>query len=396
MSKVEIHNEIIQLRHAVRQARVCVVNKLIREAKLLRNRYGNESQKEKYKRKADKLIAEVYAIKKIKDDDIFKFGIINEKDLPTILQDESLSHNDRVMARVAHYKTLNRRLEQFKEKFPDCKKYIVEGKKKNVKSKSKGATKTKKSLKENPQLQTKSSEKNKTDSYENIEHSQSNSKEEECNTESIDNSLEAIDNLHKCKKSLNKDCIPLKKEKKLKLVKNIGLEEDTIIHKQPNVIEPCSVTKEATVKRFTKLLEEQESSTNVEMSIKIPDSATEQATKMLDDFFVTEDNQDSQRSAIGASTSHVKSYKPPIKTFRSSNRIKKQNIKYRNDKPSFSKKSDNRTPNKINKDSNNRNSNNINNKEENIDLHPSWSAKRKQQKIMAQGFQGKKTVFGDD
>lgn len=319
--------------------------------------------------------------------------------MTTILQDESLSHNDRVIARIAHYKSLNRRLEQFKEKFPDCKKYIVEGKKNIVKLKSKSIAKTKKSLKKNLQSRIESSEEQKTDSYKNIENSQCNSKDEEvCNTES----LEADNSREECKKLLNKDSTPLKKEKLSKLKKDNGSEEGTIIHKQPNVIESCSVTEEATVKRFTELLEEQDSNKNVE-SINNPDSTTEQATKILDDFFVTEDNQDFQ-SAIGASTSHVKSHNPPIKTFRSSNRIKEQNIKYRNDtkvskryqdKPSFAKKSNTRASNKINKGTNERNSNNLNNKEENTDLHPSWLAKRKQQKIMTQGFQGKKIVFGD-
>ncbi|CAL1683383.1 unnamed protein product [Lasius platythorax] len=400
MSKAEINNEIVQLRHTVRQARVCVVNKLLKETKLLRNRHGNEMQQEKCKRKADKLIAEVYALKGIKDDDISKFGIINERDLTTILQDESLSHSDRVIARVAHYKTLYRRLMQFKEKFPDCKKYLVEGKKKIVKLKSKGAAKTKKSLKEKPQLQNENSEEQKVN-YENIEPSQSKSKDEEtCNTEL----LEATNNSPECKKSLNKDSAPLKREKLSKLKKD-DASEDTIIHKQPNVIEPCSVTEEATVKRFTELLEEQESSKNVETSIKIPDSTTEQA-KVLDDFFITEDNQDYQRSGISASTSYVKSHKhnTQVKTFRSSDRIKQQNLKYKNDtnfhkgyqdKRSSAKQSNNRASNKINKSTNKRNSNDVNNKEENTDLHPSWLAKRKQQKIMTQ-FQGKKIVFGDD
>lgn len=94
------------LRHTVRQARVCIVNKLIKEAKILRTRHGSEIQQEKYKRKADKLIAEVYALKGIKDDEISKFGITNDRDLSVILQDESSSHCDRVMAKVAHYKAL--------------------------------------------------------------------------------------------------------------------------------------------------------------------------------------------------------------------------------------------------------------------------------------------------
>lgn len=401
MAKAEINNEIVQLRHTVRQARVCVVNKLIKEAKLLRNRHGTEAQQEKCKKKADKLIAEVYALKGIKDDDISKFGIANERDLTTILQDESSSHSDRVIARVAHYKTLYRRLMQFKEKFPDCKRYLVEGKKKNVKLKKKGAAKTKKPLKENPQSRNESSEEQKINSNKSIEHSQHKSKNEEtCNTEL----LEATSNLHECKKSLNEDSAPLIIEKLSKLEDDTL--EDTVIHKQPSAIKSCSVTKEATVKRFTEFLEEQESSKNVEMSTKIPDSTSEQA-KISDDFFITEDNQDYQTCSISASTSYVTSHNhnTRVKTFQSSNGVKNQNIKYKNDtnfhkryqdKPSSVKRLNNRASNKINKGTNKSNSNDVDDKEKDTDLHPSWLAKRKEQKIMSQEFQGKKIVFADD
>ncbi|EFN68318.1 Serum response factor-binding protein 1 [Camponotus floridanus] len=398
MAKIEINNEIILLRHTVRQARVCVVNKLIKEAKLLRNKHGNEVQQEKYKRKADKLIAEVYALKRIKDDEISKFGITNERDLTAILQDESSSHYDRVKARVAYYKILYKRLMQFKEKFPDCKKYLVEGKKKNVKLKNKSVTK--KSLKENPQPQNESSEEQEINSCKNIEHSQHKSKNEKmCNTEL----LETTNNLHECKKSSNEDSAPLKEEKVSRLEDDTL--EDTVIHKQSSVIKSCNVTKEATVKRFTELLEEQESNKNVEMSIKVPDSTTQQA-KISDDFFITGDNQDSQTSSVSASTSYVRSHKYNTRTFQSSNRVEKQNINYKNntnlnkryqDKQSNKsvKRLNNKTSIKINKDINKNNSNNVNNKEDS-DLHPSWLAKRKEQKIMSQKFQGKKIVFADD
>lgn len=383
----------------VRQARVCVVNKLIKEAKLFRTRHGNEVQQEKYKRKADKLIAEVYALKGIQNDEITKFGITNDRDLTAILQDESSSHCDRVMARVAHYKTLYKRLMQFKEKFPDCKRYLVEGTKKNVKLKNKGVAKTKKSLKENPRPRNENSEEQKINSCKNIEHSQYEPKNEKtCNTKL----LEATSNLHECKIS-NEDSTPLKEEKVSRLQDDIL--EDTVIHKQPSVIKPCNITREATVKRFTELLEEQESSKNVEMPIKVPDSTTQQA-KVLDDFFITGDNQALQTISISAPTSYVKSHKhnTQVKTFQSNNRIEKQNINHKNntnfhkryqDKQSIKsvKRLNNKTSIKINKGTKKNNSNDVNKKED-TDLHPSWLAKRKEQKIIK--FQGKKIMFADD
>lgn len=376
------------------------MNKLVKEAKLLRNKHGNEVLREKYKRKADKLIAEVYALKGVKDDDISKFGITNERNLTAILQDESSSDYDRAIAKVAHFKILDNRLKQFKEKFPDCKRYLVKGKKKNVKLKNKGVAKIKKSLKENPQPQTESSEEQKINTCKNIEYSQYKPKNEKiCNTEL----LETTNNLHECKESSNEDSTLLKEEKMSRLEDDTL--EDTVTHKQPSVIKSCNVTKEATVKKFSELLEEQESSKNMEISIKVPDSTTQQV-KILDDFFITGDNQDYQTSSISVSTSYVKSHKHDTQTFQSSNRVKRQNINYKNntnfhktyqDKQPIKsvKRLNNKTSIKINMDTNKNNSNNINNKEDN-NLHPSWLAKKKEQQIMSQKFQGKKIVFADD
>ncbi|CAK9809432.1 Serum response factor-binding protein 1 [Anthophora quadrimaculata] len=70
MKKIELNNEIVLLRQIVRQARICVVNKLVREAKKLRSNHRNEKQLEKNKHKAEKLLREVFALKRIKDDEI--------------------------------------------------------------------------------------------------------------------------------------------------------------------------------------------------------------------------------------------------------------------------------------------------------------------------------------
>lgn len=229
------------MRHAVRQARVCIVNKLVKEAKNLRNKNGSEAQLERNKRKADKLIAEVYALKTIKDDDISIFGILNERGLTEILQDQSSSHNLRITARVAYYKNLMRRIMQFRDRFPDYKKYLTEEKKKS-KLKNKDAGKTEKSSKENSSLtRNKNSEKRKAKSDKNTDPED----EESCSAELP----ETENNSRKRKKSLNKDNTSSKKQKLTELEGDSTL-KDTVVDKQSNLVKPCNITKEATMKRF--------------------------------------------------------------------------------------------------------------------------------------------------
>lgn len=376
------------------------MNKLIREAKLLRDRHGSEAQREKCTKKADKLIAEVYALKTIKDDDISKFGILNDRGLNEILQSQSSSDSVRIMARVAHYKTLSRRLQQFKERFPDCKKHFAENNKKTTKKlKDKNATKTRKSKENN--TQSKSSKKQKVDLDKNVEQPQHEEDEEACNNKLS----EARSNSRKRKKTSDEDCTSLEKQK-LKLEKD-NTSEAT--NRPSSVIKPSGVTKEATVKRFAELLEEQEVNQDAQISVENQDStdtATEQV-KMADDFFIAKDDQNCQGN--NASTSYTRSPRHNIqaRAFQSKDRIKKQNTNRKNDinlskkhsgKQSFSMKSKKPTSTRINKNVNKNASENaiVNKKDENISLHPSWMAKKKEQEIMSRGFQGKKIVFADN
>lgn len=295
------------------------------------------------------------------------------------------------MARVAHYKTLSRRLMQFKEKFPDCKEYLAENKKKRTaKLKDKDAAKTRKSKETNIRL--KSLRKRKDDSDENVEQSED---EEVCNNELS----EARSNSRKRRKTTDEDT-SLEKQKSPKLKKDN--KSTTVTDKQSSEIKLSSVTKEATVKRFAELLEEQEANQDAQMSIEnqVSTGNANEQVKTVDDFFITGDDQGNN-----ASTSYTKSrYNTRAKTFQLNDQIKRQSANRKND-INFSKKhpdkqsSKKTTSNRINKSANRSNANDnasVNKKDENVSLHPSWMAKKKQQEIMSRGFQGKKIVFTDD
>ncbi|KYN02257.1 hypothetical protein ALC62_06937 [Cyphomyrmex costatus] len=306
------------------------------------------------------------------------------------------------MARVANYKTLNKRLTQFKERFPD---YKHSTEKKTTKLKDKAAVRTKKAKENNSQK--KSSKKQKV--VENsIEQLQYNSEDEEtCKKE-----LSEVRNNSQKRKNTDEDCISSKKL--LKLEKDGTSETTSVTDKRSNVIKSLSVTKEAMVKRFTELLEEQEINQDAQMSAESQDSADTaiEQVKTVDDFFMTVDGENYQGSS--ASTSYTKCHRhsTQAKPFQLNDQVKKQNASRKNnanlnkrslDKQSFSIKSKKITPNKINNTINNRanksntNKNTIvNKKDDSTDLHPSWMAKRKEQEIMSAGFQGKKIVFTDD
>lgn len=415
--------QFVLLRQSVRQAKFCTVNKLIKEAKLLQKKHGTELQQEKYKRKADKLIAEMHALKAIKIDNISKFGILNKRELNDILQDQTTSNNDRVMARIVHHKSLYIKLTQFRKKFPEYQKYLEDKQKKNTKLKNKATTSGKGSLKES-NLHT-SNEKSKKrvvnfDS-ENV-HSQDDFKDEEIDENNVS---ETKNKSCKRKKSLNKNNIVPVIEESTK-VKEDNISEDRI-KTETNVIKPRSITKEATVKRFAELLEEQESIGDEQVPAD-PICVTTKHPKPVDDFFITEDDhEERQECPIDATTSFTSKYhdyNTGTKAFRSDDQIKMQSTRYAkrdryfNNTPKYEQSRNNSKKENISRnkkysnkqlstmrpekkasqiDKYNRNNfSDANKKEEDTNLHPSWLAKKKQQELMNQGFQGKRIVFTDD
>ncbi|EZA54214.1 hypothetical protein DMN91_001287 [Ooceraea biroi] len=406
MTNIEMNNEIVLLRHTVRQARVCVVNKLTKELKLLQNKHGNETQQERYKRKANKLISEIHALKTIKEDNISKYGIMDERSLTETLQDQSLSDGDRVMARIVHYKTLYKKITQFKEKFPNCKQYLTEQRKRPGKLKSKTKNVSKKN---NLHKQDKNIKKRKVPLGENLPHS---FEDDERNSE-----LPEVKNVSRKRKKLSDTVV---ESKKLRETEESDTSADEGMDEQPNMTKLCNVTKEATIKRFTEFLGEQESNDDVQTSVedRNPTGTTVTQENAVDDFFITENNQDYRSNQINAVTLNTNSRQPNAQTraFPSNNRFTEQNAKYRNDtrlnksqrynelkcKPNLESRNkktfmrtEKRETNKINKDVSKNNLHDIKNTEENVNLHPSWLAKKKQQEIMSQGFQGKKIVFSD-
>lgn len=402
-----------------------MVNKLIREAKLLRKKYGTETQQEKYKRKADKLLAEVHALKTIKDDDISKFGLLNERKINDILQDQSLSNNDRIIARVSQHKSLQERLMQFRDKFPEYKTYFEKKKKKTTKLKNKTTAKGKESLKKSNLHSPKEKSKKREVSDENVVCSQDDSKDEQIDeNDAPDVKL----NSRKRKKSFNEDNVVMAREKLTKIEED-STSEDTFAKTQSSVIKPCYVTKEATVKRFAELLEEQESTGDTSVPAD-PVHVTTASTKLADDFFITGDDQEDCRKdyRIAVSPSYTSKSRKHNNTetsfHQSRDRIKTQSARYKRDGDFDKTRKYDQTRNKFerrnvneNKKYSNKqpvgqekrastristidkyNKNNLSdatNKEENASLHPSWLAKKKQQEMMSQGFRGKKIVFAD-
>ncbi|CAK9824906.1 Serum response factor-binding protein 1 [Anthophora retusa] len=420
MKKIELNNEIVLLRQIVRQARICVVNKLVREAKKLRSNHGNEKQLEKNKHKAEKLLREVFALKRIKDDEISRFGIINFENLQDILEDSHTDDGTRAMVKVVRYKSLNLGIVKIREKFPNYNEYISwKRKKRSVRKKGNVATDfSEESLKEveidrnDPTVEVHKERAKDTDVLPCVTPVPSKKNKK---------SNEKYGKLLKEKDS-NKE---YKVDKgNTREIPEIHITDVLSENSEASKAITKVISNEATVKRFVEILqetkiEEEKSSCLKETETQQFSNKTIEFTREMDDFFLNAHNAPTVSSIPMSCEEDIENLSNVDRGAFKSGRIRSKKGKLYNEK--IGKANWNKSMQEMNNKNGFHNGDDTTetsiaywkenrrkdakgkernikgtNVRENESLHPSWAAKRKQQDILKQGFQGKKIKFKED
>ena len=388
---------------------------MIREAKRLCASNGNEKLLEKNKNKANKLLREVFALKRVKEDEISKFGIVRFKCLRDILQNPQIDEKTRAMVKVVRYKSLSSKIMEFHEKFPDYDKHISERKTKNS-TKKKGVC--------NSDLQVKRLKRLRNDINNSVE------KVHEENAKIINDTTPAGHVPCQKERNGNRKCEKLLKETKLN-VKSKDDEGNTMgilniqdvkidsKNEQSSKIVTKVISNEATVKRFTEILQETEEEQNeIYKATKNQQSSNEttEFSKNTDDFFlhtneVTLRSNDTLFSKEKNITSQCNVNHNVFKSNQTKNKKDKlYNEKIHKEKRNnrkgemncanvFYNRSDTTETRKQNRKGiqvEKKEKINSTSSAEYENLHPSWVAKKKQQDIMKQGFQGKKIKFDEN
>ncbi|XP_076179349.1 uncharacterized protein LOC143152757 isoform X2 [Ptiloglossa arizonensis] len=366
-ARTEVNNEIVSLRQYVRQARIRIVNKLVRETKRLRTNRGSEKQLEKNKNKADKFLREVFALKGIKDDEISKFGIANLDRLQEILQNSSTDDKSRAMTKRKRKHSAKRKTKDSVDKFQEDNSKYKAGQEQSVEMDAKY---DKRSGKMSPRKQME----------------ERSEKQLEGNIKDFTKMLEIND---------------ASNDRGSKCTSNV-------------------VSNEAAVKRFAELLQE----TNAEGATDKCEANNKQELfnkpveigKKIDDFFL---NSYKVVSSFNVTTFSPNGYTNVFDNRFNTLRVRNERGKFRREKVNR-ENSMNAKIRKINNEDTFYDRNTmahwkqkkivtpaektstayknvkIGNSLENENLHPSWIARRKQQEIMKQGFQGKKIRFDED
>lgn len=402
--QIEVNNEIILLRQFVRRARVCVISRLVREAKKLRALRGNEKQLEKNKNKADKLLKEVFALKDIKDDEISKFGIINSDNLQDMLENPSTEDGTKAMIKIARYKRLNEQILKFKEKFPDYREFVRQ-------RKNRYSTKRIGDISKANRLG------NDTNSVEVGAYKGKRRKKKDTRTISdADNSERTVlrenenDNWQGSNELSARSSTPRKKPE--------GKESKLAVK---------AISKEAAVKRFVEVLgeedtKEESSSEHEEKNVRRSSNDAVERSKRIDDFFLSSDEAGSMDAVSFVEGNdnrrvseldhrafeavRVKSKEGKFSKDNRERREKKVRKEWMDGNNDISRGPSTKGKTSVTRSDENEDTRfertsrfpktNIENtmieaKDEN--LHPSWAARKKQQEMMKQAFQGKKIKF---
>ncbi|XP_034944029.1 serum response factor-binding protein 1 [Chelonus insularis] len=400
--KIAINNHIVSLRHAVRKARVGVIWKLSKEIKHLKSRqHGDEKIIKKCHRKAEKFIKEVHLLKKIKDDEVTRFAIMNFEILQDTSSDKKIDLKTEAIRRLASHKALKSKIEELRKTYPDYQIYL-QSKNSNlsVSSNVKDKTKLEPTINNEWEVQDVSdvtTEVEKTnDSTEKISNESMDTNESI--TEEASESINKSDTVIRKKSSTkNKDkkspkCIidsfkddtsdKLCKDKTVKIISELA--EVKKLHITDNSIKPEEVVKQ----NFILNSNSNQDEGNEVNSNKI------QVNREIDSFFLTGNNNENYMSIAV----------PESQTSNDERRWNDNTDKFNHKKKHFitnireQDKRNNRF--NINENTNRRNRRDKQQiksvSTDKAELHPSWAARKKQQDIMKVAFQGKKIIFSDD
>ncbi|XP_011500120.1 PREDICTED: serum response factor-binding protein 1-like [Ceratosolen solmsi marchali] len=457
MDKAKINNEIILMRKDVGQVRGQLIKKLTRDSLKLRQKKGTEAQRLKNLRKAKRMIAEILEIKKIKKDEITKLVLKNTLALNEVLGDSNSKPLTRIIARIGNHKSFSTKISEFKSKYPNYMNFLGPGRKLRAKLERKGLSTMEINSSEDPGAiveNDKSKEMERTVADEESDDSvesgdDSNGNDSKClenndigNADSENESVMASD----CENNdINEEAVENRvdeseretslAEKSMKIMDNTEKLKDSkpeVTKKPTDVLK--AVTKQAIVKRLEDLLLEADDNSKLDDNLEISTEFVEESIDVkreIDSFFLMEDGEtnyltlasstNNSVNAKGNSNNNNTSKFHRQRFQQDSNnsfdrKFRNNDYQFNSNKSNTKWKHQNRIPgpyerenrrsrralkhfNNDYKDDSNSDKryskSNFEEKSNNTPLHPSWEAKRKQQDILKQGFQGKKIVFSD-
>ncbi|XP_029475947.1 serum response factor-binding protein 1 [Rhinatrema bivittatum] len=111
---LNLNTEVVKLRKDVKRVRVLIIRKLTRHITKLKSKKGTEDAVLKNQRRAQRLLEEIHAIKKVKPDIVTKSALQDEINFEKVCKKPGSGIDDRAIARLAAHPLLKRKITDLK------------------------------------------------------------------------------------------------------------------------------------------------------------------------------------------------------------------------------------------------------------------------------------------
>ncbi|CAL8072754.1 unnamed protein product [Orchesella dallaii] len=107
------------MRNTVNQVKVQIINRLVQQIRKYKERKGNEDEKQKANRKADRLVEEIQALKKLKKDKASLYALLDTQKLEDVLGNPSASSEEKAVARLSHHPLIQKDVKKYRNSNPN-------------------------------------------------------------------------------------------------------------------------------------------------------------------------------------------------------------------------------------------------------------------------------------
>ncbi|KAM9330930.1 serum response factor-binding protein 1 [Gastrophryne carolinensis] len=112
---VNLNNEVVKMRKDVKKVKVLTIRRLTRQMSKLKSKKGTDELIQKNQRRAQRLLEELYAIKKLKPDDVTKTALRKDLNFENVCKKQGSDLEARAIARLAMHPLLKHKISTLKD-----------------------------------------------------------------------------------------------------------------------------------------------------------------------------------------------------------------------------------------------------------------------------------------
>lgn len=115
MDKIQFNNEVVSMRKTVKRTKVQIINQITRQVKILRNKKGSPQQLEKNRKRCERLLGEIQAMKDWGPDDVTYAALAAHLSLRKVETEATGTPRERALFRLTQHKLFVKQLATFKD-----------------------------------------------------------------------------------------------------------------------------------------------------------------------------------------------------------------------------------------------------------------------------------------